>query len=308
MKPLRLVLCVAGRTAISEFVLNSGHELCAIIDFNNSPQPSVIRRVFSGASLEQQCHKLGLNYRSCSARDDQAYAALGAYLDTLNADLIIVFATPILPAVVFSKARLGAINLHPSYLPAYRGGHPTFWMALDLCEELAVSTHFVSEEVDRGAIIVRKKRPLKLGLGEAEIARQAIDELGVACLQEAIDALASGTAELIEQTSFSPTPYAFYVDERKLEARVNRADYGVQAIWNMLRFTEDWQSVLPEMSGWRALLRWRADDWELLEHSLMPWTLTIARKRFCYVHPEGLIYLSPKFSGLHLLRVIRAAF
>ncbi len=63
----------------------------------------------------------------------------------------------LLPGVVTSMARLGAVNLHPSLLPKYRGRAPINWAILNGESELGLTAHFVDEGMDTGDIIEQER-------------------------------------------------------------------------------------------------------------------------------------------------------
>lgn len=59
----------------------------------------------------------------------------------------------IVPSSLISLAPLGAVNLHPSLLPKYRGRAPVNWAILNGEHELGLTAHFVDEGMDTGDII-----------------------------------------------------------------------------------------------------------------------------------------------------------
>lgn len=59
----------------------------------------------------------------------------------------------LLPPQVLAAAPLGAINLHPSLLPRYRGRAPINWAILNGERELGLTAHFVDDGVDSGDIV-----------------------------------------------------------------------------------------------------------------------------------------------------------
>lgn len=61
----------------------------------------------------------------------------------------------LLPANVFNSSRLGAINLHPSLLPAYRGRAPVNWAILEGEKLLGLTAHFIDAGMDSGDIIAQ---------------------------------------------------------------------------------------------------------------------------------------------------------
>jgi methionyl-tRNA formyltransferase len=56
--------------------------------------------------------------------------------------------------------RLGAVNIHPSPLPAYRGVDPVFYARLRGETRLGVSLHRVSAEWDRGNVLAQQSFPV----------------------------------------------------------------------------------------------------------------------------------------------------
>ena len=80
-----------------------------------------------------------------------------ADMSALNADVIVVVAFRILPKEIFSVAKFGAINLHSSLLPKYRGAAPITWAIINGEKETGVTTFFLQEKVDTGNIILQAK-------------------------------------------------------------------------------------------------------------------------------------------------------
>lgn len=67
-------------------------------------------------------------------------------------DLLVVFSDQILPHKVLSKLRLGALNIHPGRLPAYRGLGAILRQA-KLENRASLTAHFIDEGVDTGPIL-----------------------------------------------------------------------------------------------------------------------------------------------------------
>ncbi len=62
----------------------------------------------------------------------------------------------LLPQSLIQHARLGAINLHPSLLPKYRGRAPINWAIIHGEQQLGLTAHYIDEGCDTGAIIEQK--------------------------------------------------------------------------------------------------------------------------------------------------------
>ena len=67
----------------------------------------------------------------------------------------------LLPESVFGLAPLGAVNLHPSLLPRYRGRAPVNWAILHGEEHLGLTAHFVDAGMDTGDIIAQEQYRLE---------------------------------------------------------------------------------------------------------------------------------------------------
>ncbi|WP_373018684.1 methionyl-tRNA formyltransferase, partial [Muriicola sp.] len=78
-------------------------------------------------------------------------------LRTLNANLQIVVAFRMLPKVVWDMPEYGTFNLHASLLPDYRGAAPINWAVINGESRTGVTTFFIDEKIDTGAIILQEE-------------------------------------------------------------------------------------------------------------------------------------------------------
>lgn len=78
-------------------------------------------------------------------------------LKALNANLQIVVAFRMLPEVVWNMPKFGTFNLHASLLPDYRGAAPIHWAIINGETTTGVTTFFIDEKIDTGAIIMKEE-------------------------------------------------------------------------------------------------------------------------------------------------------
>ena len=78
-------------------------------------------------------------------------------LKSLNADLFVVVAFRMLPKSVWNLPSNGTINLHTSLLPNYRGAAPINWVLINGEKETGITTFFIDQQIDSGAIIKQEK-------------------------------------------------------------------------------------------------------------------------------------------------------
>jgi len=83
-----------------------------------------------------------------------------ATLEALDPDLQVVVAFRMLPQAVWQLPKFGTFNLHASLLPQYRGAAPINWAIINGEKETGVSTFFIDEKIDTGAIIFQKSVPI----------------------------------------------------------------------------------------------------------------------------------------------------
>ena len=108
---------------------------------------SVLNRLRTISSIDLCVVDCAENYITVGERIEEAITAQ-------TPDLILVYRCPyILPESVFTIARLGAYNLHPSLLPKYSGLNP--WKDIFANKESVsgVTLHRISSNIDGGEII-----------------------------------------------------------------------------------------------------------------------------------------------------------
>lgn len=116
-----------------------------------------------------------------------------------EADLLVViaFGQKLSPAVV-SHAKLGAINLHASRLPKYRGAAPINWAMISGDATAGNSIIRLAQAMDAGAVLAMSE----LTIGELETAGELHDRLsvdGADLVERVAGQLRDGTATPIEQ-------------------------------------------------------------------------------------------------------------
>lgn len=112
----------------------------------------------------------GLSVARFKGRDP----ALESYVRSVRPDLLwLTDYRYLLPQAVLDLAPLGAVNLHPSLLPAYRGRAPINWAILNGEREIGLSAHFIDEGVDSGDIIAQRM----ISLSAEEDVGDALDKL-----------------------------------------------------------------------------------------------------------------------------------
>ncbi len=109
-----------------------------------------------------------------------------------RADLLLVAGCGrILGPEICAAPRIGALNFHPSLLPAYRGREPLFWALVRGESVVGVTVHRLTEEVDAGPILFQREVPVPARATSASLAT-LVDGAGAALVPEILALAAAG--------------------------------------------------------------------------------------------------------------------
>lgn len=155
-------------------------------------------------------------------------------IKSLRPDILVVVAYGrILPDDMLEVPKYGAINVHASLLPKYRGAAPIQWAVLNGDKITGVTTMYLASEMDTGDIIYTAETEI----GEFETSGELFDRLmvmGAELLDRTLRDIEAGTAPRTQQDhskasyvkmldkSFSP------IDWAKTPRKVIKQIYGLQ--------------------------------------------------------------------------------
>ena len=129
-------------------------------------------------------------YQPEKMRDGTALAQIKA----LEPDILVVVAYGrILPDDILAVPKYGAINVHASLLPKYRGSAPIQWAVLNGDKTTGVSTMYLAHEMDTGDVIYTQETEI----GEYETSGELFDrlkELGADLLVKTLRDIEAGCA------------------------------------------------------------------------------------------------------------------
>lgn len=144
---MKIAICAANFVGkrLSSFVAEQDHPIEFAITCENDSYEEEINNIFLTNNI--QCH------RAVNINDDY-------FLNLLkdnNIDLVFLLWWPkIVNKRTIHGAKLGFVNLHPSFLPYNRGKHPYYWSIVE-GTPAGVSIHYITENIDDGAILCQKK-------------------------------------------------------------------------------------------------------------------------------------------------------
>lgn len=126
------------------------------------------------------------------------------YITSMQPDIFVVVAYKILPTRLLSIPRLGAINLHPSKLPQYRGAAPIQWSLINGDKKTAVTTIKLSKEVDSGAIMMQEELKISTEDNFGSLSAR-LSDIGANLVVKTLDGIENGTLICQEQDNSKMT-------------------------------------------------------------------------------------------------------
>jgi methionyl-tRNA formyltransferase len=145
--------------------------------------------------------------------DDPNTAPIVSRVSALAPDFLFSFYyRQMLKRPLLDCAKRGALNLHGSLLPKYRGRAPVNWAVLHGERETGATLHYMTEKPDNGDIVAQQRVPIL----PDDTAKDVFDKVTLAAeivLDAALPALVAGTAPRTPQSA----PQASYFGGRRPE-------------------------------------------------------------------------------------------
>ena len=121
-------------------------------------------------------------------------------LSSLKANLQIVVAFRMLPKVVWNMPEFGTFNLHASLLPQYRGAAPINWAIINGEKKTGVTTFFIDDKIDTGAIILQSEVAIIPNETVGEL-HDTLMHLGATLVVKTVQLISNNKVTTIEQSS-----------------------------------------------------------------------------------------------------------
>lgn len=172
----------------------------------------------------------------------QKLAPVAVELATLEVDVFVLASYgKILPAALLQIPKLGALNIHPSLLPLYRGATPIQSALRDGRQETGVTVIFMDAGMDTGDIVLQETTTIQAdenyGILHDRLARQGAD-----MLRAALDRMTRGNLKAWPQTG-----------EPSITRPLRRSDLSVHWDWTASEINNAIRAFSPKPSA-RAIL------------------------------------------------------
>lgn len=292
MEKLRIVFMGTPDFAVGilDTIYNNNYEIAAVVTAPDKPAGR-------GQKLNQSAVKiyaLEKNIKILQPTNLKSEEFL-AELKSLNANLQIVVAFRMLPKVVWQMPTLGTFNLHASLLPDYRGAAPINWAIINGEEKTGVSTFFIDEKIDTGAIILKSETTINVD----ETAGELHDRLMNLGAQTVID-----TLKLIEKNEVKTILQP--VEDGKTAYKLNRENCKIdfaktsKEAYNLIRGLNPYPSAYTILNdnGNQYNIKIHDVKFTVEPHDYKPGSFVTTKKTIQIATNDGFIdVLSVQFPG-----------
>ena len=223
----------------------AGHEISLVVTQPDRPAGRGMK--VAAPPVKVAAQEMGLPvYQPERIREPEALERIGA----ASPDLLVVVAYgQIIPRSVLSLPRLGAINVHASLLPRWRGAAPINRAILAGDWKTGVSIMKMDEQLDHGPVLAVRETPIAEGEDAATLTTR-LAELGADLLVETLENFDSMTAVAQDHVQATVAPRLNKV-EGELEWSM-----GAHEIDRRVRGLQPWPGVtLPTPRGRVKVLR-----------------------------------------------------
>ena len=283
MKALRIVFMGTPEFALTilKKIVSSKHELVGVVTV--ADKPAGRGQQLRESAVKTYAKSLNiLTLQPEKLKEEQFIEDLTA----LKADVFVVVAFRMLPKIVWTIPPMGTFNLHASLLPDYRGAAPINWAIINGEKETGVSTFFINEEIDAGAIIDQEKITIDADM-DAGTLHDSLMQLGAQLTLKTLDQLALGTFKTRLQKSED-----ILITKEKLAPKIfkedTKIDWGksAQEIHNKIR------GLSPYPAAWCILRNIEKDihlQCKLFESTLID-AIPLESKTKMVVTKDGILF------------------
>lgn len=217
-----------------------GHDVCAVFTQPDKPKNRGMKMIAPPVKEYALTENIPV-YQPLKMKDGTALALV----QSLEPELIVVAAYGrILPEDILNTPKYGAINVHSSILPKYRGAAPINWAILNGDAVTGVSIMYMAPELDAGDVILCRETAIDPD-EDAVTLTTRLAELGAEALSEAIGQIENGTV------TRTPQDHAAHTYAPMLDKSLSPLDFTRPArqLHDQVRGLVPWPSASMELAG-----------------------------------------------------------
>lgn len=217
-------------------------------------------------------------------------------LKSLNANLHVVVAFRMLPEVVWKMPKFGTFNLHASLLPQYRGAAPINWAIINGETKTGVTTFFIDDKIDTGAIILNKETPIGANENAGEL-HDRLMQLGSETVLETLQLILSDKVKTTLQTENLAIKTAYKLN--KENCKIDWTQSGT-TIFNLIRglspYPAAWTTIKDGENEWNVKI-YAASFEEKVHFEAIGKIMTTKKELFITTKDGILTIMSLQFPG-----------
>ena len=292
MEKLRIVFMGTPEFAVGilDAIIKHDYNVVGVITAVDKPAGRGQKLKYSAVKEYAMAHNLKL-LQPTNLKD----ADFLAELKELNANLQVVVAFRMLPEVVWKMPKLGTFNLHASLLPNYRGAAPINWAIINGETKTGVTTFFLDDKIDTGAMILSKETPISFEENAGDLHNRLM-LIGSGAVVETLALIENGTATTTIQKDTSDLKAAHKLN--KDNSKIDWTKSGIE-IYNLIRGLTDpsaWCFIKDGDKEWNVKIY--AAKVHLEAHNLKTGSLVSTKKELKIAVKDGFIeLLSLQFPG-----------
>lgn len=221
-------------------LIDSDHQVLACLTQPDRPKGRGMKVVLSTIKECAEKYDIPILQPSTLKQD-----GLVEELKKFQSDIFIVIAYGrFLPTEILNIPSLGAINVHGSLLPQYRGAAPINWAIINGEKETGLSIIKLTKEMDAGDILAQAKISITDDDTSMTLREKMMKE-GPSLLQQTLDDLSENRCTPVAQdhskVTFAP----------KLNKELGAIQWGKKAddIYNLIRGSLPWPSAYTSFNG-----------------------------------------------------------
>lgn len=228
---MKIVFMGTAQFAVPSFLLLAEKEnIAAVITTADKPKGRGHKVEPSPVRIEAE--KLGINVIAVEKMKDDL---LLKQITNLSSDLIIVIDFgKLIPKEILNIPKLGAICLHPSLLPKYRGPSPIEYALLNGEKITGNTIFFIEEKFDTGKILLQQETFIEEDETSGDLRKRLAQE-GAKLVLKAVELIESGENFEVKEQNNEKATYSKLIE--KEEGRINWENTALQNYNQIRAFT-----------------------------------------------------------------------
>lgn len=282
MEKLRIVFMGTPEFAVGilDAILKNNYEVVGVITAADKPAGRGQKINCSAVKEYALAHELKI-LQPTNLKDETFLEELRS----LNANCQVVVAFRMLPEVVWKMPKFGTFNLHASLLPNYRGAAPINWAIINGEEKTGVTTFFIDDKIDTGAMILSAET----AIAPTENAGELHDRLMELGCKTVVDTLAAIESKAVQSTLQIET--SGIKDAPKLNKDNCKIDWTkpIQKVYNQIRglspYPTAWTTIWDNNQEWMMKIY----EAQLINeaHTMVPGSIHTTKKEMTVAGIDG---------------------